>query len=60
MQRQNVNFFAHLQSIVLKWKTIILTNEDHKRVVIKGIKIIEYVNAPFAANEQPFVLIGDP
>ncbi len=37
-----------------------LKNEDHKRVVTKGIWIIEFVNAPLAANEHPFVLIGDP
>jgi len=60
MSKTKCKFFAHFQSIVLKGKTIILTNEDHKRAVIEGIKIIEYVNAPFAANEQPFVLVGDP
>jgi hypothetical protein len=59
-QRKGVSFFAHPQSIVLKGKTILLTNEDHKKVVRKGTWIIEYVNAPFAANEQPFVLVSDP
>jgi hypothetical protein len=52
-------FFAYPQSIVLKGKTILLTNEDHKKVVTQVIGIIEYVNAPFATNEQHFVLVGD-
>ncbi len=39
---------------------VLFTNEDHKKVVIEGIGIIESINAPFVANEQPFVLVGDP
>ncbi len=42
------------------FSNVVLTNEDHKRVVIEGIGIIESVNAPFVADEQPFVLVGDP
>jgi hypothetical protein len=55
-----VDFSTHPQSVVLKGKTILLTNEDHKRVVTQGIRIIEFINAPFVVNEQPFVLVGDP
>ncbi len=39
---------------------VLLTNEDHKKVVIEGIGIIESINAPFVANEQPFVLVANP
>jgi hypothetical protein len=59
-RKKGVGFSTHLQSIVPKRKTILLTNDDHKKAVIEGIGIIEFVNAPFVANEQPFVLDGDP
>jgi len=39
---------------------VLFTNEDYKKVIIEGIGIIESINAPFVANEQPFVLVGDP
>jgi hypothetical protein len=54
-----VDFSTHLQFVVPKGKTILLTNEDYKRAIIEGIRIIDFVNAPFAVNEQPFVLVGD-
>ncbi len=59
-RKKGVDFCTHLQSIVPKGKTILLTNDDHKKAVTEGIGIIEFVNAPFAADEQPFVLVGDP
>jgi hypothetical protein len=46
-----VNFSTHPQSIVLKGNTIFLTNEDQKSIVIEGIRIIEFVNAPFVVDE---------
>jgi hypothetical protein len=55
-----VGFSTHPQYVVPKGKTTLLTNEDHKRVVIENIRIIEFINAPFVVNEQPFVLVGDP
>jgi hypothetical protein len=30
-----------------------------ERAIIKGIGIIEFVNAPFVEDEKPFVLVGD-
>jgi hypothetical protein len=58
-QRKGVNFFVHPQFVVPKGETILLTNEDHKRVVIEGIRIIKFINAPFAIDEKPFILVGD-
>jgi len=40
-------------------KTILLTNEDHKRALIRGIGMVS-INTPLVVNEQPFVLVGDP
>jgi hypothetical protein len=54
-----VDFYAHLQSIAFKEKTILLTNEDHKRALIESIGMVS-LNTPFVVNEQPFVLVGDP
>jgi len=54
-----VDFSTHPQFVVPKGKTIFPSNEDLKRDVKEGIIIIDYVNAPFAINEQPFVFVGD-
>jgi hypothetical protein len=58
-RKKDVDFSTHPQTIVPKGKPILLTNENHKRVVTEGIIIIKFVNAPFVADDQPFVLVGD-
>lgn len=48
------NFTHHRQSLSPIGKSIILTIEDHKKVVSDGMGVVHLV------NEGPFLLGGDP
>ena len=56
--KKGIDFYNHPYFVVAKEKTIILTNEDHKRLVREGIDIFMAVNN--STKNKPFVLVGDP
>ena len=58
-RKKGVDFYNHPQSAV-KGKAVILTVEDHRRLVKEGAQILEVVNTSANSDRPPFLLIGDP
>lgn len=57
--RKRLNYIDHPQSFAPKGKSIILIIDDHKKVVVEGMCILDLVNEG-VLGVDPFVLIGDP
>lgn len=59
--RKGVDWCNHPQSAVKGKKTVLLTAEDHRQLVLEGVKILEQVNDSLDSEVQTFELIGgDP
>ena len=39
---------------------MVLTSEDHKRLVQEGVQILGAVNHDAQSKNKPFVVVGDP
>jgi hypothetical protein len=59
-RRKGIPWTEHPQSSVQKGKYLILTAEDHKRVVEDGMAILDMVNRDICVEGGPFGAIGDP
>jgi hypothetical protein len=58
-RRKGVRFEDHLQSQVTRGKPVVLTPADHKHLVLKGIDIMDAVNASVGEDQKLFMVIGD-
>lgn len=59
--RKGVDWCNHPQSIAKGRKTVILTAEDHRQLVLEGVDILNALNASVDPEKQTFQVIGgDP
>jgi hypothetical protein len=58
--RKGVDFYDHLQSVFGKWKSLVMTLDDHKRAVKDGLDIMYHVNESTTSKNKPFLALGDP
>ena len=59
--KKGLDWCNHPQSIVKGKKTMILTTEDHRRLVLEGVDILKRVNNELDPNRETFELVGgDP
>jgi hypothetical protein len=56
---KGVRFEDHPQSQATRGKPVVLTLADHKHLVLKGIEIMDAVNASVGEDQKPFMVIGD-
>ena len=54
-----MDFKEHPQSQQKNKKPIILTPEDHKRVIAEGVEIVQLVNGTLPAGHKEFTVLGN-
>ena len=54
-----MNYLDHPQSIAPKGKTVLLTPEDHRRLMDEGVHIMNAVNAELEDGLKHFHTVGD-
>jgi hypothetical protein len=58
-RRKGVRFEDHPQSQAARGKPVVLTLANYKHLVLKGIEIMDAMNASIGDDQKPFVVIGD-
>ena len=58
-RKHNVNYLNHPQSEAPKGKSMVLTVEDHRKLIKEGVEVMEAVNAELAEGVKLFYTLGD-
>lgn len=56
---KNMNFKDHPQSAAKNGRAVIVTLEDHKRLIAEGAHIVEVVNATLPEGQKQFTMLGN-